>query len=559
MPIVVRSEGNVGAAKRVVLAGNPNAGKTTLFNALTGSRLRTGNFHGVTCSPAQKRVGDITFVDVPGLYSFKGYTLEEKSAAEEIQKADTVVCVADACTLASSLKLIEEIACLNKDIIIYVTKVEKLTRRGGFLNRDKLSAYLGAPAFTSFRDLKRAILSGELVKSEREKIPFDKVYYGGNAKISRAEKLFFNKIFSCAFFVFALIFTFFLTFHPLGAGALLKNAIENLLCEKLPEALSDKISSPVLNSFVSEGLCCGVGGVLSFVPQIAILYLCLIFLDESGISSALSFVLDGAFGKVGLSGRAAFSLISGFGCTAAAIATTGGFERDSSRQKTVAALPFIPCGAKMPAFITFLSPLFKNPFPAVTILYLLGIALSLIVSALLKGESENVISEVAPIYIPELSVLLKKLFFQIKSFILKVLTYVFVFCTISWLLSHFSLSVGFCSVENSLARKLSAILSPLFYPMGITDWRIAYAAATGFAAKENVAATIALLAPDGLNISSPSTAAICVFFLCCPACVSAFASSVREVGFKRTAINNILQLVFAFLAAYVTYAAATLI
>ncbi len=544
----------------VVIAGNPNAGKTTLFNALTHSSLRTGNFHGVTTAPASKTVGGVSYTDVPGMYSFNAYTMEEGSAATAVKRADIVVNVVDATTLSASLNLTKDLIRANPRTVVYLTKLSLLKRRGGKVDVSALSKCLGVPVFSrSVKELKASLEDKLPSFPEKQNIPLDEVYYGGNAKITGAEKLFYNKFFATVFYIAALVLTFFITFHPSMAGAYLKGLLENLLCETLPKALSEKIYNPLLSSFVCEGIISGVGGVLAFIPQLAILYLALILLDESGVSSALTFVTDGLFEKAGLSGRAAFSLVSGFGCTAAAISTTRGFAEESSRRKTIAVLPFIPCGAKTPVFLTFLSPLFKNPFPAICVLYFGGVVLAIAVSALLKGKKEGLISEVTPICAPNAVTVLKKLFFQIKSFIIKVTTYVFAFCVISWLLSHFSFTGGFCAPQDSIAGGISRLVCYLFYPMGITDWRIAYAAMTGFAAKENVAATIALLAPAGLSLGLAPTLAICVFFLTCPACVSAFAASVREIGFKRTLLYNLAQLAFAFAAAYLTHFTVALI
>ncbi len=550
---------NAQSSYTVVLAGNPNAGKTTLFNALTHSNRRTGNFHGVTTAPVQKTVGGITYKDVPGMYSFNGYTMEEDCAAQAIVKADAVVCVVDSTTLPSSLNLTKKIIASNSHVIVYVTKLNQLKSRGGRLDLNALSRLLGVPVISCVKGLKGAIGSGIPVCGSGEEIELNAVYYGGNKNITHAEKLFYNKFFATAFYIISLILTFYITFSPKMIGAYLKDAMEGLICTRLSAALSQIITNPMLSSFICDGIVGGVGGVLSFIPQLSILYLALILLDESGVSSAITFVTDGLFQKVGLSGRAAFSLVSGFGCTAAAISTTRGFAEESSRRKTIAVLPFIPCGAKTPVFLTFLSPLFKNPFPAICALYFGGVALAIVASAILKGKKEGLISEVAPITFPNAATVIKKLYFQIKSFIIKVSTYVFAFCAVSWLLSHFSFVHGFCAADESIAGGISRGVCYLFYPMGITDWRIAYAALTGFAAKENVAATIALLFPQGLNLSLAPTIAICVFFLTCPACVSAFAASVREIGFKRTLKYNAAQLVFSFLSAYLTYFIVTLL
>lgn len=555
---MIKSRARAASASKesynVVLAGNPNAGKTTLFNALTLSHLKTGNFHGVTTVPARKTRGGITYTDVPGMYSFNSYTMEEDSAAKACKSADIIINVVDASTLENSLNLTYRLIALNKNTVVYITKLDLLKRRGGWLNCEKLSAILGVPVLTCpAKQLKKTVEENAFVYPEKTlQIPLNQAYYGGNSNLSRADKLFYNKAFALFFFVVSLVLTFFVTFHPLMIGSLLKELTEKLICEYLGGALSSAITNPLLSSFVVEGVIGGVGGVLSFIPQITILYLVLILLDESGVSSALTFVTDGLFEKAGLSGRAAFSLISGFGCTAAAIATTRGYAEESARRKTVAVLPFIPCGAKMPVFLTFLSPLFKNPFPAICILYFAGLALAIAVSAIFKGKGEGLISEVTPVSFPPLSHVAKKLYFQVKSFIIKVTTYVFVFCTVSWLLSHVNFTQGFCEPGQSVLGVFSRAVCYLFYPMGITDWRIAYAALTGFAAKENVAATIAMLIPEGLALSWAPSFALCVFFLCCPACISAFAASVKEIGFKRTAVYNLAQLAFAFVAAYLT-------
>jgi ferrous iron transport protein B len=145
------------------------------------------------------------------------------------------------------------------------------------------------------------------------------------------------------------------------------------------------------------------------------------------------------------------------------------------------------------------------------------------------------------------------LFFYVKGFIIKVTKFVTIFCAVSWLLSHFSFTFKYVEVEGSMLCALSKCIVPLFYPMGITDWRLAYAAVTGFAAKENVAATVNLFYPEGLNLATAPAVALCVFILACPACISAFAASVKEIGWVKTVKYNVLQLIFAFVLAYLTY------
>lgn len=537
---------------KVVIAGNPNAGKTTLFNALTGSNLRTGNFHGVTTSPAQKTVKGITFVDVPGAYDFSPYSMEERSAVEEIKSADAIINVVDCLTLENSLNLTRKIISKNKNTAIYLTKEAQLKRRGGRVDVKKLSEHLGVPVYDCPpKKLKKELQNGINFKVAKSgKVSLNQAYYGGNLKISRADGLFYNNAFSLFFFVAAITLMFFLAFHPSMPGVYLKGLVEELICGRLCTLITSKMQHGPTISLLEEGVFGGVGGVLSFIPQIAILYFVLTFLDESGIMSALSFTTDGLFEKVKLSGRAAFSLVSGFGCTAAAILTTRGYSTQSAQRRTIAILPFIPCGAKLPVFLTFLSPLFSNPFPAITCFYFAGVLISLIASTLLNGNGESMLSEVAPICLPSPKTVAIKLCFYLKGFIIKVSGTVLLFCIVSWLLSHFSFTFAYVEVDESMLAAISRTLLPVFIPMGVTDWRIAYAALCGFIAKENIAATIALLCPAGTGLSLAATMGICTFVLLCPACVSAFSASCKEAGLKFTLKCFAVQFALALAGGY---------
>lgn len=596
---------------RVVLAGNPNAGKTTLFNALTKSRLTTGNWHGVTTRPAYKAVGGIVFADVPGMYSFNSYSMEEDSAAAEIRAADAVINVVDGLTLANSLTLTRAIISINKNVVVYVTKLKQLKRRGGRIDFFALSRLLGVPVTGSLKELKAELFritdskqnflrgkddgSGAAVEGKKapaegkdaaaegkgapaqgKNTPFahsknspsalaacvprqdferalDEAYYGGNCTLTRAERLFYNRYFALFFFIFAILATFFFAFFPGMPGDFLKGLTEELISEKLYGAAANFLPEGKVRSLLCDGIIGGAGGVLSFIPQLAVLYTFLTLLDESGVMSALSFVTDGLFAKVKLSGRAAFSLISGFGCTAAAILTTRGFTSPATQRRAVAVLAYIPCGAKMPVFLTLLSPLFKNPFPVISAFYFAGVAITFAACFFIRGREEELLSEVAPISLPAPAAVIKKLCFYLKGFIIKVATAVMLFCVASWVLSNFTFALAPCEVQNSMLADISRAISPLFAPMGLSDWRLSYAMISGFAAKENVAATINMLMSEGAGLDIASALAASAFILTCPACVSAFSASCKEVGLKTTLKFFGVQLIFAFLSGYAVH------
>lgn len=600
-----------GRPVRVVLAGNPNAGKTTLFNALTKSRLTTGNWHGVTTRPAYKAVGGIVFADVPGMYSFNSYSMEEDSAAAEIRTADAVINVVDGLTLANSLTLTRAIIAINKNVVVYVTKLKQLKRRGGRIDFFALSRLLGVPVTGSLKELKAelfritdskqnflrgkdegrgtrvegkkapaegkdAAAEGKGAPAQGKNTPFvqsknspstsaarvprqdferalDEAYYGGNCTLTRAERLFYNRYFALFFFIFAILATFFFAFFPGMPGDFLKGLTEELISEKLYGAAANFLPEGKVRSLLCDGIIGGAGGVLSFIPQLAVLYIFLTLLDESGVMSALSFVTDGLFAKVKLSGRAAFSLISGFGCTAAAILTTRGFTSPATQRRAVAVLAYIPCGAKMPVFLTLLSPLFKNPFPVISAFYFAGVAITFAACFFIRGREEELLSEVAPISLPAPAAVIKKLCFYLKGFIIKVATAVMLFCVASWVLSNFTFALAPCEVQNSMLADISRAISPLFVPMGLSDWRLSYAMISGFAAKENVAATINMLMSEGAGLDIASALAASAFILTCPACVSAFSASCKEVGLKTTLKFFGVQLIFAFLSGYAVH------
>ena len=553
MRVNVKDTAKTEAGMRVVLAGNPNAGKTTLFNSLTKSNLRTGNFHGVTTSAFEKRANGITYVDSPGLYAMTAYSMEEISAAEEIKSADLIINVTDALTLESGLNLTKRLIETGKPTVLYLTKLNQLKKRGGKADRDKLSAMLGIPVFIcSPKQLKREIESGINYNIPKRNISLLEAYSAGREGISKADKLFYNRFFALFFFIAAIAAMFFIAFHPKMAGAVLKDLTETLIVDKLGAVLTSKMQNGILISLIQDGILGGAGTVLSFIPQLAVLYLFLTLLDESGITSALAFATDGLFERVNLSGRAAFSLISGFGCTAAAIMTTRGYSTENAQKRTIAVLPFIPCGAKLPVFLTFLSPLFKNPFPVITLFYFAGLFLSLFFSWLLRGGREGMLSEVTPIILPSPNTVLKKLYFYIKGFIIKVAGVILLFCLVSWLLSHFSFSFEFVPADKSMLAHVSRVILPLFYPMGITDWRLAYSALCGFIAKENEAATVSMLIPD-LALGLGEGIALSTFILLSPACISAFSASCKEAGTKFTLKCFLVQLIISFIGAYLIH------
>ena len=430
-----------GGRVRLLLVGNPNCGKSTLFNALTGAHARTGNWHGVTVGAAAHRA-DLDGVpaeicDLPGVYSLRPYSMNRYTYSRAIEAGDydLAVCVADALTLPRSLALVRDLARCGRPAVLVVTMLDLLEGRGGRLNAAGLSARLGIPVLAVSAHKRadiarlRAFLRKEAERAARvgaseraaaapsvdvssgkaaavrsggvreggrreggtsgvganrgggcaarlggeEALGAD-VYRPGGKRSALADRLFYDPRFALPLFAACLLAVFFLAFAEGMPGMLCKGALEGLLADvvggrlaSLAEGAGAPVAADFLHSFFGS-----VGMVLSFLPQIVLLELALALLEESGLLSAVAFLTDGIFRRAGLTGRAAFSLLMGFGCTAAAILTTRGLENKPLQRRVVAILGYISCGAKMPVYLTVAAAFFPHPFLAVVALYAAG-------------------------------------------------------------------------------------------------------------------------------------------------------------------------------------------
>lgn len=301
--------------------------------------------------------------------------------------------------------------------------------------------------------------------------------------------------------------------------------------------------------------------LLSFVPQIVIVQAALIVLEESGYLASLAFMTDGIFSKVGLSGRAAFSILMGFGCSAAAILTTRGLEDKKIQKRTVLILPYISCSAKMPVYLTLISAFFTHKFRALCAIYFAGVLFSLFAALLLKkiygGETEFVL-EIPHLQPPRLSLLLKSLLFYVKQFIMKIATVVTAFLIVMWFLLSFDFTFHFVGQgsETCILRYLCEGLKFLFYPwyfqMGAVGALRRFGACRQ---RERGGHARHVLRYGSFPAAMTPAAALAfiVFIMTCSPCVSAIAATAREFG-KRAAIKYALaQTGIAFLAAYLTY------
>ncbi len=533
----------------IIIVGSPNAGKTTLFNRLTRSSLATGNRSGVTVTESSKVLNGLKITDLPGLYSLNSLSYEEDVSRRYIlsNKDGLFINVIDARYLKSSLNLTFELIKEGIYPVVVITRRRELLKRGGRLYADKLSSYLGLKV-VFYEEFSLRDLNEKAYKSEN--MTLSDCYKAGDLSLNAFEKLLVKPVPSLIITLLLTAFAFYVCFSK---NAFTEQAI-SLPFNALSGVINSKISSAIIKSFLNSCIIGGLKSALLFLPQITSFYFFLILLEESGISSFTAVQSDVFFKKLGLNGRALFSLLTGLSCTAVATLSARINTDRRSRIKSAALTQFIPCSARLPVILTLLSKISVNNFSAVCLLYVLSLIVAFSFALLSRGEEEDFfIIELPPVQAPDILRCLKNLLFQVKGFIIKISSVMLASVSFIWLLSTFDISLSVVELEESMIYSLSQSLKSLFYPMGIEDWRISVASLGGIIAKENIAGLLSLLYPYGIELSSRSAVAYCSFIILSPPCVSAFAVAKREIGLKNTLLLYFIQTLVAFLTAYLVY------
>ena len=358
---------------------------------------------------------------------------------------------------------------------------------------------------------------------------------------------------------------FYLTFGKYMIGEFLKDLLENFISKNMKVFIYNKmqeIGLPLfLTGLVCDGIINGAGVLVSFIPQISILFIFLTIMEESGYISRLAFMTDGIFLKVGLTGRAVFSLLMGFGCTAAAVLTTRGYENKMLQKRTIFILPYISCSAKLPVYSLIAGAFFYDKFLAIITVYILGIIIALVAASILKRfdkQEEEFLLELPPYRFPSINKIIKSLIFYLKQFIIKIGSVVLIFIIIMWFLMSFSLTFNYLTIgetQYSILAKISNILKYMFYPIGIKSWEISVSMLSGLIAKETVAGVLSILYPNGFEgmFSPASGLALLVFIMTYTTCISTITTTAKELNVKTAVLLAIFQLFSALLMCYLTY------
>ena len=680
---------------RIALAGNPNCGKTTMFNALTGANQYVGNWPGVTVEKKEgklrdkSRADEITLTDLPGIYSLSPYTLEEVVSRDYLLKdnPDVIIDLVDATNIERNLYLTTQLIETGLPVVIALNMADLVEKKGLKIDIKRLSMVLGCPVVetsalkktgltslideavrcakkkeralpgpifsqkleTLIDDVKAVLdtvtadksrwyaikaierdekaisdakLSAEALEKARdarviiekdrdddiESIITDERYKyiqkivstcvkKGKEELSVSDKIdriVTNRILGIPIFIAVMFVVYYISVTTIGTWVTdwtndtFVGAIQGWVSSGL-EAIG---AGSLVISLVVDGIIGGVGAVLGFVPQMAILFLFLSILEDSGYMVRIAFVMDRVFRHFGLSGKSFIPLLISSGCGIPGIMASRTIEQENDRKLTIMTATFIPCGAKLPVIAlmggvmaSYMTGSYEAGGFIAPLMYFIGIVAVLVSAIMLKktkpfsGKPAPFVMELPPYHIPSARTVLLHVWERLKGFIIKAGTILFLACVVMWFLAGFGFSSeGFGLVEDSSESLLAAIggvLAPLFAPLGFGSWQPVAASLSGFTAKEAIVSTMGVLAnvagdvEDAVNVAAgvatwfPSAIAafsFLLFNLLDSPCLAAIATMAQQMQSRKWFWFAILfQNLFAYAVCLCTYQIGVLI
>ncbi len=667
--------------------GNPNCGKTTLFNAYTGAKLKVANWPGVT---VEKKEGSMQYhghtfklVDLPGIYSLTSYTMEEKVSREFIlsDDVDVIVDIADASALERNLYLTLQLIELGKPVVLALNMMDIVEERGMEIDMHRLPEMLGIPVVPVSARKKRgldilmhavahhmdkdepvvlihehdameeasrhqhdhhaeyAMVYSDLIEDKidaitevlKQRYPdmknyrwhalklleqdadimarypvdlpqvmdrsyekdiinqkydfieeiIDEVLMNKEQKAERTDKidgLLTHPIWGVPVFLGIMALVFGLTFT---VGDWLKETFVEAAIAWCSVGILNCLTyfqvNEVLISLVIDGIVAGVGGILTFLPNIFILFLALAFLEDSGYMARVAYVMDSLMGRLGLSGRAFIPMLLGFGCTVPAIMASRALEDPRDRRKTILITPFMSCSARLPIYVVFSQMFFAEHAMVVAYsMYILGIVVALATALALKlidkkESKNNLLIELPEYKAPNAYSIAIYVWEKVKDYITRAGTIIFVASIIMWVL----LNCGPHGLAEDMGQSFGAIMGkvlvPIFTPIGLGYWQIVVALISGIAAKEVVVSSCSVL--FGINninsqagmddlvgmlavmgFGAVNAYALMTFCLLYTPCTATLATIKRESGsWKWTGQAMVFQFVVAWVVTFVIY------
>lgn len=662
----------------IALVGNPNSGKTTLFNQLTGSNQTVGNWPGVT---VEKKIGrlksiihEVTVVDLPGIYSLSPMSVDEVIAREYVEKgeADVIINIIDASNLQRNLFLTLQLMEMGKPIVVALNMMDVLADKGysldvellaehlqipiipivaskaigvkklidtalkqkdilhqmpdfysqqtkdliehlkASINRDNLCSTMSAIRFIEEgpeaaigceMDVVAIAQLNEWVENQVSKMTLDRdmiisdekykyitsITNGALVKTNvnkepiseKIDYVLTHRILAIPFFLLIMFGVFATAFGPIGQ--FIKEQFEVLIewiIFFVAAGLEALEVSELVYSLVVDGILGGVGAILSFLPEISILFFMLSLLESSGYMARAAFIMDRMFRRFGLSGRSFIPMLMGFGCTVPALMATRTLDNEKERRLTMFITPFMSCGARFPVYAIFAAAFFSNNQALIVFsIYVLGIIVAILSGVFLKrfinkGKATNFIMELPDYRLPTIKNLALATWERIRGFVVGAGTVLLVAMVVIWFLQTFNFQLQLVSDSaDSIFGVIGRSITFIFAPLGFGEWRATMSLVVGLVAKEAVVGTLGILygvgeaaieSPDLLsgplkNVFTPISAySFMIFTLLYMPCVAAFAAMKREMNsWKWTLMAVGYQTAVAWILAFGFYQVAS--
>ena len=658
---------------KIALAGNPNCGKTTLFNALTGSNQFVGNWPGVTVEKKEGKLKghkDVVIMDLPGIYSLSPYTLEEVVARNYLigERPDAIINIVDGTNIERNLYLSTQIMELGIPVIMAINMMDLLEKSGEKIDIAKLGKDLGCEVVeisalkgTGIKKaaekavaLARSKQSAQVVHSFDKKVEdaisvvkemlgsqvpeeqkrffaikllerddkiveqlstvpdvsneinaledafdddtesiitnerytyissiIDECVKKAHSKdklstSDKIDKIVTNRFLALPIFVLIMWLVYYISVSTVGDwmtgwvndvlfGEIIPPAVETFL-------KSIRCAAPLI-SLINDGIIAGVGTVLGFVPQMALIFLFLAILEDSGYMARIAFIMDRLLRKFGLSGKSFIPILIGTGCGVPAVMGTRTIENEADRRMTILLCTFIPCGAKTVIIGMISSAFFPGNTWIAPAMYFLSILVIILSGIALKktrffaGDPAPFVMELPAYHIPTLRGVFIHVWERAKAFMIKAGTIIFSICIVVWLLSTFNFSFQMVDIENSMLASIGHLFTALFAPVGIENWKGSVAVISALAAKEQAVSTISILnhmgdADSGAKaihamvntFSAMGGFSFMILNLFDPPCFAAIGTIMREMGSKFWGWFAILyQMVLGYVLAMITY------
>lgn len=591
--------------KKIALIGNPNVGKTTLFNQLTGLNQKVANWPGVTLNKVSGILKtpneSFDIVDFPGLYSLEHGEVEEQIVIDDLKqtKYDCIISVIDATQLERHLPLVIQLTALKTPMIIALNFYELALKRDINISIEALSTLIGAPilivnprkqAGTSAL-LKRLDDFAHLTAPKSPlHFPTEHValiqYIHTNiipavvnntcdrttlTLTNKIDRIVLNRWLAFPILLFVLFALFSLTFQFLGQP--LADFIDVFINDTFVpwlESMEWMQNNTILSSLFIEGIIGGVGTIITALPLILALFLGTSLIEDSGYMARISVILDRLLRKIGLSGRAIVPLMSGFGCTVPALMATKGLASERERKMATLLIPFMSCSARLPIYALFAVIFFPEyELFAIAGLYIFGVVIAIIIGLFLKyfvykEEPTPFIMELPEYRIPAFISIFKHTYNKALGFLKKATTTILAGVILIWAASHFTFTFAYTeSMEESMLAILGNILAPLFQPLGFGNWQNVVGIISGFLAKETVVSTFGVVYGSGGDgdptnmiatiFSHRSAISFLVFTLLYTPCVAVIGTVKTEYGRLWATIIAIYPVLVAWVVSFIVY------